>query len=70
MKLGPQLIRVGLLVPVRDGLVDSVFQGRAIHTPVEEPRLEVQAANQVEVESVDSLGVKAEMQTKWWTDEI
>ena len=70
MKLGPQLIRVGLLVPVRDGSVDSVFQGRAIHTPVEEPRLEVQDANQVKVESVDSLGVKAEMQTKWWTDEI
>jgi len=55
---------------VRDESVDSVFQGRAIHTSVEEPRLKVQAANQVEVESVDSLGAKAEMQMKWWTDEI
>lgn len=39
--LGPQLIRVGSLVPVKDASADSVFQGRTIHIPVEEPRVEV-----------------------------
>ena len=42
--LNPQLIRVGSLVPVRDRSANSVFQGRAVHTPVEEPCIEVQAS--------------------------
>ena len=59
--LGPCLIRVGLLVPIRDGTTDIVFQGRALHTPVEEQRPEVLAAEQVKVELVDSSGAEVEV---------
>ena len=58
--LGPCLIRVGLLVPARDGTADIVFQGRALHTSVEEQQPEVLAAKQVKVELVDSSGAKVE----------
>ena len=58
--LGLCLIRVGLLVPIRDSTADIVFQGRALHTPVEEQRPEVLAAEQVKVELVDSSGVEVE----------
>ena len=68
--LGPCLIRVGLLVPIRDDTTDIVFQGWALHTPVEEQRLEVLAAEQVKVELVDSSGaevkdVEEEMVVRW-----
>lgn len=58
--LGPRLIRIGSLVPVRDKSADTVFQGRAIHTLVEEHRTKVSATDQAEVESVDSFSAKAE----------
>ena len=47
--LGPRLIRVGLLVPTRDGSADTIFQGRAVHTPVEEQHIEAPTAEQEEV---------------------
>lgn len=55
-----RLIRADSLVPVRDTPTYSVFHGSAIHIPVEEPRVKVQHADQVKVESVDSLGAEAE----------
>ena len=57
--LGPQLVRAYSLVHVRDEYANLVFQGRAIHTLVEEPRVEVQPTDQVEVKLVDSSGVEA-----------
>ena len=57
--LGPQLVKAYSLVPVRDEYANLVFQGRPIHTPVEEPRVEVQPADQVEVESVNSSSAEA-----------
>ena len=56
--LGPQLVRAYSLVPVRDEYANLVFQGRAIHTPIEEPRVEVQPADQVEVKLVNYLGAE------------
>ena len=53
------LIRVGSLVTARDGLDDTVFQGRAVHTPVEEQHTETSAIEQVEAESVDSSSAEA-----------
>ena len=47
--LGLRLIRVGLLVPTRDGSTDTIFQGRAVHTPVEEQHIEAPTAEQEEV---------------------
>ncbi|KAK9986298.1 hypothetical protein SO802_031249 [Lithocarpus litseifolius] len=41
--LGPCLIRVSSLVLARDKSVDTIFQGRAVYTPVEEQRTEVPA---------------------------
>ena len=35
-ELDPRLIRVGSLVPARDGSIDTVFQGQVAHTSVEE----------------------------------
>ena len=32
---GPRRVRQGSLEPVRDGSADTVFQGRAMHIPVE-----------------------------------
>lgn len=58
--LGPQLIRVGSLVPVREGSTNTVFHSRTEHIPVEQPPEGAQAIEQVEVESVDSSGVEAE----------
>lgn len=57
---GTRLIRADSLVPVRDTPTYSIFHGRAIHIPVEEPRVKVQHADQVKVESVDSSGAEAE----------
>lgn len=57
--LGPRLIRVGSLVPTRDGSANTVFQGRVVHTPVEEQRKEVPTTEQTEVDSIDSLGAEA-----------
>ena len=58
--LDPRVIRVGSRVPVRDGSANTIFQGRAVHIPVEEPCVEVQAADQVKVRSIDSLKVEVE----------
>ena len=58
--LDPQLIRVGSLVPARDGLVDIVFQGQAKHTSIEEQRIEALDVKQVQAESVNSLSVEVE----------
>ena len=55
----PWLTKVDSLEPVRDTSADSIFQGRTIHIPVEEPRVEVQPADQVEVESVNSSSAEA-----------
>ena len=63
MRLGtsaPRLVRVGSLVPARDGLVNTIFQGKTLHTPVEEQRTEVPTAEQVVKESVNSFGVEVE----------
>ena len=57
--LGPQLVRAYSLVHVRDEYANLVFQGRAIHTLVEEPRVEVQPADQVKVKLVDFSRVEA-----------
>ena len=54
------MAREDSLVLARNEYADLVFQGHAIHTLVEEPRVEVQPTNQVEVESVDSSGAEAE----------
>ena len=35
--LGPRLVWAELLVPMRDASTDSVFQGRTVHRPIEEP---------------------------------
>ena len=35
--LGPRLVWVESLVPMRDASIDSVFQGCAVHKPIEEP---------------------------------
>lgn len=45
---------------MKDTPTYSVFLGRAIHIPVEEPRVKVQHADQVKVESIDSSGAEAE----------
>ena len=47
--LGPRLIRVGLLVPTKDGSADTIFQGQAVHTSVEEQCIEAPTAEQEEV---------------------
>lgn len=61
MRLGtstPRLVRLGSLVPAKDGLADTVFQGKTLHTPVEEQWTEVPTAEQVVKESVNSFGVE------------
>ena len=58
--LGPRLIRVGSLLPVRDEIADTVFQGHAEHILVEQSPKGVWAAEQVEAESIGSLEAKAE----------
>ena len=45
---------------MRDGITDTVFQGRAEHIPVKQPSEGVQAAKQVEFELVDSLKAEAD----------
>ena len=57
--LGPWFVRADSLIPVRDKFADLVFQCHTIHTPVEEPHVKVQPADQVEVELVDSSGAEA-----------
>ena len=47
------------MVTARDGLYDTVFQGRAVHTPVEEQHTETSAIEQVEAKSVDSSSAEA-----------
>lgn len=44
---------------MRDGTTDTAFQGHTEHIPVEQPLKGVLVAEQVEVESVDSLKAKA-----------
>lgn len=58
--LDPLVIRVGSLVPIKDGSAEKVFQGRVVHVLVNKPHVEVQVAGQVEVESIDSWGAKVE----------
>ena len=58
--LSPWLIIVGSLLPVRDGITDTVFQGCAEHIPVKQLSEGVLAAEQVEFELVDSLKAKAD----------
>lgn len=41
--LNPRLVRVGSLLPVRDGLADPVFYGCTEHIPIEEPHKRAQA---------------------------
>ena len=38
--LGPRLVRHNSLKPIQDDSGDNVFQGRAVHIPVEAPILE------------------------------
>ena len=45
---------------MRDASAKSVFQGCAIHIPVEEPRAKVQPTDQAEVESVNSSEAEVE----------
>lgn len=58
--LGPRLVRPDLLVPEKDASVDSIFQGCAVHIPVEETRVEVRSADQEEVELKNSSGAEVE----------
>ena len=58
--LGPRLIRVGSMLPVRDRITDTVFQWHAEHILVEQPLKGVRAAEQVEAKSVDSSEAKVE----------
>ena len=58
--LGPLLVWAESLIPVRDTSTDSVFQGRAIHKPIEEPQAQVQPTDQVATKSVNSSKVEAE----------
>lgn len=58
--LGPWLIKVRLLLPMRDESIDTVFHSRAEHIPAEQPPERVQATEQVEDESVDSSRAEAE----------
>lgn len=45
---------------IKDKSAEKFFEGRVVHVLVKEPHVEVQAAGQVEVESIDSLGAKFE----------
>ena len=54
------MIRADSLVPVRDALTNFVFQGYAVHIPVEKPRVEVQLVDQAEVELVNSSEAEVE----------
>ena len=56
--LGPQLIKVGSLVPMRDGSTDIVFHSCAEHILVEQPPV-VWVVEQVEAELVDSSETEA-----------
>lgn len=56
---GTRLVRTDSLVPVRDALADSVFQGHSVHIPVEENRI-VQPADQAKFESINSSEAEAE----------
>ena len=47
---------------MRDASANSIFQGRAVHRPVEEAGAVVQPAEQAEVESINSSEVKAEQE--------
>lgn len=58
--LGPLLVREDSLVPMRDASIDLVFQGRAVHISIEEPRAEVQPADQAKAESVHFSEAEAE----------
>ncbi|KAL0005182.1 hypothetical protein SO802_012743 [Lithocarpus litseifolius] len=60
--LGPQLSRENSLVPVRDASANSVFQGRAIHKPVEEPYVVAQPSKQEETELINSSEVEAKQE--------
>ena len=53
-RLGPRQVKAGSLFPVRDGLADTIFYGRAEHILIEEPHEEAQVADQVKVKSVSS----------------
>lgn len=48
------------MVPEKDASVDSIFQGCAVHIPVEETRVEVRPADQEEVELKNSSGAEVE----------
>lgn len=48
------------MVLEKDASVDSIFQGCAVHIPVEETRVEVRPADQEEVESKNSSGAEVE----------
>ena len=58
--LSLRFAREDSLVLIRDEFADLVFQGHAIHTPIEEPYVEVQPVDQVELESVDSSRAEVE----------
>ena len=60
--LSPRLVRAESLVPVRDATTDSVFQGCAIHRPIEEPSAVVQPPGQAKAESVKSFEAEAKQE--------
>ena len=47
---------------MRDASANSIFQGRAVHRPVEEAGVVVQPTEQAKVESINSSEVKAEQE--------
>ena len=53
-RFGLWQIKEGSLLPVKDSLIDRVFQNQAEHIPIEEPNEEVQVEGRVVVESVNS----------------
>lgn len=53
--LGPRLIKLGLLVPVKDESANTVFHSRAKHIPVEDLQDEVRVAEPVKAKLVASL---------------
>ena len=61
--LGPWLVRADRLVPVKDTSANSIFQGHVAYRLVEEPHTEVQPAEQVEAELVNSS--EADVEQGW-----
>ena len=60
--LGPRLTRAESLVLMRNASTNIVFQGLAVHRPVEETGAVIQPTEQAEVKAINSFEVEAEQE--------